>query len=816
MARRYIRQPQRGAALLIFMLFMVLGMLTYLVNSVSPAEIELKRQRQTEAALAMAKEALIGYALTYREEEAKQGRPDRMYGYLPLPDMGSSRNINTDPNCKDASNNPLEGCDANTPTGITCDANNIYPTMIGRLPWRTLGTGPLRDGHGECLWLIVSSLHLRKHCSSPTLPPMNWDTLGQLDIVTANGTSALNSMLATHDRPLAIIFSPGPPLSGQDRCTDKNNPAECPFAQNNDVTQCGGNYNATNYVDPAIATALGGITNYLAGTAYLAYLGQNNHESGTTGDSILSNDPDDTLKKSMLVQGKVFKSGSDYLPGGCTDSDCNLLANDTGLSITSDQLFGAIRKSAYFRQDINSMLDRMVSCLRDSTIPVGYGHLPDSPCYDESQHPLGYYTHYKEMIFLSRPSGAFSVNANNNCTAALFFAGQRSGSQQRITSTQKNDIANYLEGTNSTGFAAITANFVGETLFRASPPQTTGQDIVHCIPNTPSMNQVMSPTLDSLGGQLTSYDPGSRTLTLGRLLSISDEVREDAAGAFFGCSWMPETHSMGSGFRSYFKFQITNTGHGFTFAVIDGGNSAGVCGAEAEQLGYSGTNGITTIDPPKIGIEIDTSKNASRADPDKSPSNQYGHLAIVYWGTENTSSDDNVHGLPTPPDPKLRPAPRNPSSEDISTANTGIAYLPGSSIPTTVIHMRVEVNRIATDTALHSNTYQVDAWLENGDSHGDIIAAMKNTTRPFATLYANADSAVSAHIRDTPTIHDKQGGACTADSSCPAGQICGTDNLCYTRGFDSVRLGFTTAQSSSTDAKDQIIKISDFVTTWLP
>ncbi|MDP1956847.1 MAG: hypothetical protein Q8J75_01550, partial [Rhodocyclaceae bacterium] len=318
-----MQRTQRGAALLIFLVLLVMGGLTYLVSSFSPEAIEARRAQTTNAALAQARDALIGYALKYRDDEASQGRPDRMYGYLPLPDLGSSRNQNIAPGCMDASSNRLEGCDANTPTGISCalDPNNIYPTMVGRLPWRTLGTEPLRDGHGECLWLIVSSLHLRKHCSSPTLPPMNWDTLGQLDVVIANGTGALVSALASaHERPVAIIFSPGPPLPGQDR-----SPPSSPPPVGDDVSQCGGNYNVANYLDPTTASALGGVTNYLSGT---------NLASGATGDSNPANDPD--TPKSLVARGKIFSTGSAFLPSGCQGSNCTLVANDIGLPVTSD------------------------------------------------------------------------------------------------------------------------------------------------------------------------------------------------------------------------------------------------------------------------------------------------------------------------------------------------------------------------------------------------------------------------------------------------------------------------------------------------
>lgn len=784
------RASQSGFVLIALIALLAMGGLYFFISNLTPEAIEARRQAKTDGAMLLAREALIGYALKYRDEEAGQGRPDRMYGYLPLPDLGSSRNQNTDPNCKDAGNNPLEGCDANTPTGIVCDGNNIYPTMVGRLPWRTLGTGPLRDGHGECLWLIVSSLHLRKHCSPPTLPPMNWDTLGQLDIVTATGTSALSSALANaHDRPVAIIFSPGPPLPGQDRSD----------LGGNDVSQCGGNYNAANYLDPATSTALAGITNYLAGT---------NNASGSTGDSDTSNDPDDAQKKGMLVQGKVFKSGVNYLPEGCSSADCELLANDKGLAITSDMLFGALRKSSYFRTDINSMLDRMVSCLRDEVAAGGslpsYGNIAGADtntCYGKDVNPQGYYPHYKEMIFVAAPGSvnvAVDGGAAQPCAGALLFAGQRDTTtmrcppspgtpvsvQKRSSSAERLDKCNYLEGENLTSFTGSGTNFSGQSQFAGvSATQPAHQDIVRCIPATSSFTSVESPALTAAGlSQLSTYDPGTRTLTLGAL-GVNTDVDTSLAKALFGCSWTRESHSTGGGLRSYFTFRILDAGEGFTFSIIDGDRNTGnFCGAAQQHLGYSGNNtAIAPIAHPKIGIEIDTAQTIAqksafnpaaantltngRSDPDYTG----GHFGIVYWGGENpiatgdvitscnapkywnagacylpAEEDDNVHGRPSLPDTSARPPPRNPAAAAAPTAPpTGVYKLdPGlNQIPTNHdIHVRVEMSKVAF--ALTSLTpvrvaTQANVSLANPGASLDGVA-MANGDRVLAIAQSTA------------------------------------------------------------------------------
>ena len=148
---------ERGAALLVFMLLMVMGGLFYIFSGLPSDSTAARRTQQTQETLALAREALVGHALRYREQQTAQGQPGRMYGYLPLPDLGSTRNNN--PGCLP------EGCEAANFAG-----NALGSTVIGRLPWRTLGIEPLRDSSGECLWYAVSGSHQRELRSGVSRP----------------------------------------------------------------------------------------------------------------------------------------------------------------------------------------------------------------------------------------------------------------------------------------------------------------------------------------------------------------------------------------------------------------------------------------------------------------------------------------------------------------------------------------------------------------------------------------------------------------------------------------------------------------------
>ena len=131
-------------------------------------------------ALAQARNALIGYAISYEERHPGEG-----YGFLPCPDRGN---------------------EGSTPIGA-CGARDT--AAIGRLPWRTLGLPELRDGWGECLWYAVSGS--AKHNPKPLAP--NWDSRGQFALEDAGGAPL--PVAAPDGRAIAVVFAPGRARSGQ-------------------------------------------------------------------------------------------------------------------------------------------------------------------------------------------------------------------------------------------------------------------------------------------------------------------------------------------------------------------------------------------------------------------------------------------------------------------------------------------------------------------------------------------------------------------------------------------------------------------------
>jgi len=176
---RHGKANQHGAALMIMIALLVVGFAAILVGELSFSAMNNARQQRTSDALAKAKSALLGYAVK------DSNRP----GELPCPDSNGDGKI-------------ILADDYN---GSNCKS------LIGRLPWITLGLPELRDGSGEHLWYAVSDTF---HANGTAI--LNSNTKGTLLVYNADGLS-----LQTQPgySAVAVIFAPGSPVGSQVRST---------------------------------------------------------------------------------------------------------------------------------------------------------------------------------------------------------------------------------------------------------------------------------------------------------------------------------------------------------------------------------------------------------------------------------------------------------------------------------------------------------------------------------------------------------------------------------------------------------------------
>lgn len=195
---------QRGAALLLLMLGVIVAAATVLVVTVNVDALKVQRQTSSLDALGQARDALLDYALVSPELT-----PGGSFG-LPCPDIDSSGGF-------------LEGEAHSTACGAAGE------TVIGRLPWRTLGLPALKDGGSECLWYVVSGSW--KHADAATGDMINADTNGQLQVASVD-TGALLAGLVPADRAVAAVIAAMPPVDRQRRpaasagmqCSDPRRP----------------------------------------------------------------------------------------------------------------------------------------------------------------------------------------------------------------------------------------------------------------------------------------------------------------------------------------------------------------------------------------------------------------------------------------------------------------------------------------------------------------------------------------------------------------------------------------------------------------
>ncbi len=158
-------QAQRGAAFLLLVITLVLGAAAIFYGMAGPTASDVEKDKKTEAALAKARDALIGYAAQ------NTTRP----GNLPCPDR--------------------------TNTGQPTTPCNTVATRIGLLPWKSLQMEDLRDGTGAPLMYAVSDIY------RSTVGTLNSDTAGDY---TVTGTTSASSVIA-------IVFAPGQEIGAQRR-----------------------------------------------------------------------------------------------------------------------------------------------------------------------------------------------------------------------------------------------------------------------------------------------------------------------------------------------------------------------------------------------------------------------------------------------------------------------------------------------------------------------------------------------------------------------------------------------------------------------
>ena len=484
---------------MVMLVIMVMGALAFLVNSLGNTGEQIERDKVTAAALAQAKTALIGYAMAYPELHPK-GTPRRaafVPGHLPCPDSSSAigQEGDEDPNCGSK--------------GVTA---------VGYLPWKTLGLPPLRGGWGNCLWYAVSG----NFKANPKADLLNWDSLGQFQVVEADGSTVIAGTTA-ESQPVAIIFSPGPPLPGQNRTGGTG--------------ECGGDYNPAHFLDTVAAvnnaapnSAAGGISMVAAAgpkdsfNDRLLWISRNDILSGgiekrsdinpsllalheKTAECIAAYSNANTNKRLPWAAPIILaNAAADTYQNDKFNDAANLLAGRIPFHLRDSFLATGNSLPSFVTCTTSSSTGCRL--LRPDNCPTflamaGYPTTPDGTSYKDS--PDGWFEKWKDHLFFAiaedfKPSSTIAgadlcnmptitgrkclyVDGIGPYAGIIIFAGSRQAGQARETLNDRNSVANYLEGINAT---AININTPSSPQFGQFAH--AGNDQIVCIKKDSSID----------------------------------------------------------------------------------------------------------------------------------------------------------------------------------------------------------------------------------------------------------------------------------------------------------------------------------------
>lgn len=665
----------RGAALIILMALLAMGVFYFLMQEIEGLGQYQRAAKVESDPIVQAKEALLAYATTYRDTHS-----DEVFGYLPCPDL-----------------------DGDGVAEATC--GNAGEASVGLLPYRSLGLPDLRDSAGICLWYAVSGSFKNNPKSATAL--MNWDAQGQFGVVDSGGTT-----LVAPDDPqggaAAVIFAAGGALAGQSRTAAATGPCA---------------------VDPTqVAAYLDGAYNFAVGTTIT--LSQGKSGDAANNDRLVWLTSKEIFDR--VVKRQDFGNALTASPPGQINTLIDRLAKGVETRLQNDIFAGTgtsapLNTASYSPQPSGAAMGDV-----DPATDVG---LAGTAAY--ANYLTNWADQFRLIRCNSLGSPCLDVNGGGsaNCRAALVFSGRTASGQPRPSTQKLPSIANlshYFES----GLSLLTSAgaFTGSTTFSAS---ATSLDAASCL-GYGTYTSLKADATAFASGTVASGGGGSPVAQVTGGSSPEIVLGSTTAAARAGCVWYPSPLTVDSSLRLYFTFNIDSattgtTARGYTLTLADATTNSPylsdplMCGAAGSlRLGYAGSpisgtstvggatayltglswapssqwatlttsaahgfnvgdsvtvagvsptgyNGTFTIQAvpsttrfsysvafpgppragiaaPKLAIEFDTYTDSGRNDPSAN------HFATLYWGSVGDSSldarslsqdgaDDNYHGV---------------------------------------------------------------------------------------------------------------------------------------------------------------------------
>jgi len=461
-----IRRRQSGAALLLMMLLVIVGTATILVTKLSRNAGRSIESARTQTAMATARNALLDFAGSY--QDVQPGELIR----LPCPDI-------------DGGGGTLDG------EAHTLNCGGTGETVIGRLPWKTLGIPAQRDGASACLWYAVSGEY--KNAGSSTSPMINPDTNGQLQLYQSESGLVIEG--ATADtRPVAIILAPQRALTGQIR-----------QVVSQAGQQCSDDFLATSFLDsdPGTGISNGIVTPGVGVDQFVRSIS----EDGATNDRIM------TIRREEIADMVYDRLDFETRIRSVTEAISRCIAvfglsnpggpNDRRLPWPAPTLLADYRDNSQYDDVAGGVLSgRLPDITNDSNTITGNSInriLSDCSTVavpEWNTEMRGLWQNWKDHFFYyvaesfspsapvpSSCSSCISVNASGQYAAVVIFANRRLTPSGQVRNAPPHDadtkfqVSNYLEGANESSHPYAG----GAVDLESRAPDSSFNDILYCI-----------------------------------------------------------------------------------------------------------------------------------------------------------------------------------------------------------------------------------------------------------------------------------------------------------------------------------------------
>jgi hypothetical protein len=377
---RHTFKLQRGITAWVILLIL-LGLAGFALRASIRYPSKQLVMQKTMASLALAQQALLAYAnqpLGVTQCDMNCQRP----GDLPCPDRNNDGLAET--SCSNTS-------------------------RIGRLPWKTLGVGDIRDGSGERLWYAVSE----KYKNNPRLLPLNTETAGSWSVISING---INWDATQGNGVVAVIIAPMQPLVRQDGWAQQRSDTSADGIKNYlDVADAGDNANAIEnsvrgFVQAPVSINFNDVVWPVTATIMHRHMQQ----------QVLSE-----LKRALR----------------CSANPCAALP--TAAAISDSSCFGAQSLAAGQCSPASSGLGRLPL---DAAAhwPLALQHMLDG----DARHHWFQQNGWREQVFYQPGSPQ----------ATVVMAGEKLTSQSRNTTIEKSNLAAYLEASTLQKLQILNAN----------------------------------------------------------------------------------------------------------------------------------------------------------------------------------------------------------------------------------------------------------------------------------------------------------------------------------------------------------------------